>query len=50
VQVTAIGNEPTACVVVGWEPGTTAPVIGVHCYDPTGALVNSAFTLSFIVG
>lgn len=43
VAVTAIGANSVHCVVVGWKE----PTISVQCWDHTGSLANSRFSLRY---
>jgi len=48
-QVTAYGAAKRYCNVTDWANliGTASRFVDVRCFDPTGALANSAFALRF---
>ncbi len=48
VQVSAYGWDARHCVVLNWGSSGTNGLVNVRCYDDTGALADSAFTLLLI--
>lgn len=47
VQVTAYGNTTNHCNVGYWTGGTTYTYVYVWCYNSSGSLANSRFTLHY---
>jgi hypothetical protein len=48
VQVTAEGAGPARCKVARWDPHPNEKDIKVICHTPSGKLVNSKFTLTYV--
>ena len=50
VQVTAYGGGSERCKVVGWGPTGADQLVNVRCFNSTGGLTDSLFTVTYVKG